>query len=280
MGTDKLGVIAGGGPLPRRVCDAARAQGRDVFVVAIKGQADLSLLDDIPHAEIRLGAAGAAIERLKDEAVRDIVMVGPVKRPSLAQLRPDAEAVRFFATVGTNAFGDDSLLSAVIDFFEGRHGFKVRAVEDFLGPTGVAPGTLTKLGPGAESEEDIRRGLDILTTLGPVDVGQAVIVQQRLVLGIEAIEGTDGLIRRCAQYRRDGAGGTLVKIAKPGQETRVDMPTIGPDTVRNAAESGLAGIAVEARRTIVVDPDTTVAEADRLGLFIVAVTLSGGAGDG
>ncbi len=122
-----------------------------------------------------------------------------------------------------------------------------------------------------QSQADIARGLRVARTLGALDVGQAVIVQQGLVLGVEAIEGTDELLRRCATLRREGVGGVLVKVEKPGQEPRADRPTIGLRTVLLAAETGLRGIAVEANATIVLDRDEVVRTADRAGLFLVGV---------
>jgi DUF1009 family protein len=118
---------------------------------------------------------------------------------------------------------------------------------------------------------DIAHGARIAWALGALDIGQAVVVQQGLVLGVEAIEGTDALLRRCAGLRREGPGGVLVKVEKPGQEQRADRPTIGPLTVALAAETGLRGIAVEAGATIVVDRDETVAAADRAGLFVFGI---------
>ena len=135
----------------------------------------------------------------------------------------------------------------------------------------VPEGPLGEIRPDAQSAADIEHGLRIARALGGLDVGQAVIVQQGLVLGVEAIEGTDELLRRCAALRRDGPGGVLVKVEKPGQERRADRPTIGLRTVTLAAETGLRGIAIEADATIVLDRDEVIRAADRTGLFVVGV---------
>ena len=267
----KLGVIAGGGDLPARICQACVDHDRPVFAIALKGQADLSLLQPYSHVELPLGSVGGAIERFKAEGVEEIVMVGRVKRPSLTQLRLDAEAMKLFTKIGMKAFGDDALLTNIIEYFEKEHGFRICSVDDVLGPTGVKPGILTETRPDDTAERDIARGLDVLRAMGPVDVGQSVVVQQGIVLGVEAIEGTDAMIARAGSLARDGAGAVLVKMAKPDQDTRVDMPTIGLETIRNVAAAGLRGIAIEAGRTIVVDPKDTAEEADRLGVFIIAI---------
>jgi len=269
----KLGVIAGGGDLPIRICEACEESGRPFFVVAIEQQADLAGLSRFPHAVIRLGAAGKAIKRFKEEGIVDLVMAGRVSRPSLAQLRPDAEALKFFTIFGRKVDGDDALLSRIAGYFQDKHGFRVVSVSDILGRTGVGEGVLTRSRPSPEQEQDIARGLSVLKIMGPADVGQAVAVQEGIVLGVEAIEGTDSLIERCGALKRPGAGPVLIKVAKPDQDDRVDMPTIGEQTVENAARAGFAGIAIEAEKTIVVDREDTIEAANRLNLFIAAVTV-------
>jgi DUF1009 family protein len=132
-------------------------------------------------------------------------------------------------------------------------------------------GPLGRVRPDAEAHADIERGLRIARAIGALDIGQAVVVQQGLVLGVEAIEGTDALLRRCRELRRDGPGGVLVKTEKPGQEKRADRPTIGPRTVSLAAESGLRGIAAEAGATLLIDRDEVIRLANQAGLFVVGV---------
>jgi DUF1009 family protein len=127
--------------------------------------------------------------------------------------------------------------------------------------------------PDAEAESDIRHGLEVARVLGQADVGQAVVVQQGLVLGVEAIEGTDQLLARCGLLRREGPGGVLVKIKKPQQDRRADLPTIGLTTLEGARSAGLRGIAVEAGGTLILDRKKLAEEADKAGLFVIGVTL-------
>jgi len=138
----------------------------------------------------------------------------------------------------------------------------------------VPEGRLGKICPDPQSEADIAHGLLVVRAIGALDIGQAVVVQQGLVLGVEAIEGTDELVRRCGALRREGPGGVLIKMEKPGQERRTDRPTIGPRTVVMAAEAGLSGIAIEADATIVLDREEVIRGADRAGLFVVGVRHS------
>lgn len=269
----KLGVLAGGGQLPVRVIEACRASGRDFFVLAFEGHTDPATVTDTPHAWVRLGAVGEALRRLHEAKVEEVVLAGPVKRPSFDDLRPDWRGAMFLAKVGARAFGDDGLLSAVVKELEAE-GFRVVGADDVFGHLRTPAGPCGRLTPNAAAETDIARGIEVLKALGPLDVGQAVVVQQGVVLGIEAIEGTDALLERCVALRRTGRGGVLVKIAKPGQERRVDLPTIGPGTIRRAVAAGLAGIALETGQSLIIDRAAVVRAADEAELFIVGITVS------
>jgi hypothetical protein len=269
-GANTLGIVAGGGGLPRRLVEACHQTGREVFVLALEGAADHETVADVPHAWCPIGAAGRGLALLRENKVRELVLAGGVRRPSLASLRPDWRAAKFFARVGYRALGDDGLLSAVVAELE-REGFRVIGPDQVLRAGLASEGPFGRISPDAQAVADIAQGARIARVLGSLDIGQAVVVQQGLVLGVEAIEGTDGLIRRCAGLRREGPGGVLVKVEKPGQEQRADRPTIGPQTVALAAETGLRGIAVEAGATIVLDRGEVVEAADRAGLFVVGI---------
>jgi DUF1009 family protein len=269
----KLGILAGAGELPSRLVAACRAAGRPVFVIAFEGAADAAALRDVPHAWVRLGAAGEGMRLLKENGVEELVMAGGVSRPTLLSLRPDWRAAKFFARVGYRALGDDGLLRGVIKELESE-GFRVVGVDSILAAALAPQGPLGRLVPDAQAEADIAHGLDVARALGRLDIGQAVVVQQGIVLGVEAIEGTDALIARSGMLRREGPGGVLVKIAKPGQERRADLPTIGEATVAAAAAAGLRGIAVEAGACLVLGQDAVAAAADRAGLFVVGVAAS------
>lgn len=151
-------------------------------------------------------------------------------------------------------------------------GFKVVGAHDVLGDLLAPLGTWGRVRPDEQAESDIRHGVKVAQGLGALDVGQSVVVQQGIVLGVEAIEGTDALIDRVGSLRRSGPGGVLVKLCKPGQDRRVDLPTVGPDTLKRAEAAGLRGIAVEAGGAIVVDLDRLVKEADRAGMFVAGIT--------
>jgi DUF1009 family protein len=267
----RLGIIAGSGGLPRRLIESSRAKGREVFVLALRGEAEPETVENVPHAWCRMGAAAKALELLRDNGVTDLVLAGGIRRPTLSAVRPDWRAAKFFAKVGYRMLGDDGLLSAVVKELE-IEGFRLLGAHELLDEGAAVPeGPLGRLRPNAEAAADIARGIAIARAVGRLDIGQAVVVQQGLVLGVEAIEGTDALLKRCAMLRRDGPGGVLVKLEKLGQEVRIDRPTVGPQTVRLAAEAGLQGIAVEAGATLLLDRDEMVRAADAAGLFVVGV---------
>jgi UDP-2,3-diacylglucosamine hydrolase len=266
-----LGILAGGGPLPGQVAAAAQAAGRRVFMVGLEGSAEAGVLAPWPHEVIRITAPGRILAALHASGCQDLVLIGPVRRPSLFGLRPDAEGARILARIGRAAFaGDDGLLAAVVKVL-GEEGFRVIGAQDVLrealGPAGV----LSLAAPDALAMADIRRAVAVARALGAVDVGQGCVVQQGMVLALEAAEGTDAMLARCAALARPGPGGVLVKLLKPGQERRADLPTIGPRTIGNAAGAGLRGVAFEAGGTILAERTAAVAAVDAAGLFLLGL---------
>ena len=199
-------------------------------------------------------------------------MAGAIRRPSLSALKPDLRAARILARTGAAAFGDDGLLKALISELEGE-GFRV------VGPETIVPGLLAGAGPygahapNGQAVEDIERGIVAARDLGARDLGQGAVVHRGRVLAVEATDGTDAMLARVAEERGGVAGGVLVKVRKPGQEDRADLPAIGPATVVAAAAAGLEGIAVEAGGALVVDRDAMVRAADAAGLFVVGVAV-------
>ena len=264
----RLAILAGRGPLPAQVAAAAHAQGAQVFVLAFEGETDPDLVRELPHRWVPLGAVGRAIDVLRAAKVEEVVLIGPVRRPALASL--DRRGIQLLARLGLRRHGDDQLLRLIVAELEGE-GFRVIGADTLIEDVLATEGPMTRLVPDADAMRDVALGVEVALRLGDLDIGQAAIVQQGLVLGVEAAEGTDALIARCAGLRRPGPGGILVKIKKPGQERRADLPTIGPHTVRLAAETGIAGIAVQAGQCLIIERAEMIAAADRAGLFVIGV---------
>ncbi|CAI9119415.1 LpxI family protein [Brytella acorum] len=271
MTASPVGVLAGGGPLPAQVAEAIEARGGHVFVIAFQDFADLSRLARWPHRVVRLAAAGEILSTLRKAGCRDLVLIGPVRRPALWDLRPDAEGARIMARIGRALFGgDDGLLGALVKVL-GEEGFRIRGAHEFLDQSLGRPGAMGRVRPDAQALQDIRRGVAVIRALGALDIGQGCVVQDNLVLAVEALEGTDAMLARCHALKQPGPGGVLVKTLKPGQEARADMPTIGPVTIRNAAATGLRGVAFQAGSTLLTDPEACVRAADELGLFLFGI---------
>ena len=266
-----LGIIAGSGPLPVHVARAAQSAGQDVFIVGLEGHAEPARLAPFPHAFMRMGAAVRMIALLREKGCRDLVLVGPIKRPSFRDMRPDADGMRLLARIGRAAFaGDDGLLKAVIRVL-GEEGFRVIGAHEVLGGLIGRAGLLTKAAPDDQAKSDIARGIAVCRALGVADVGQGCVVQSGIVLAVEAVEGTDAMLSRCGPLAWPGPGGVLVKLVKPGQDRRADLPTIGEQTVRGAIAVGVRGLAFEGGGTIIIDRDAMVAAADAAGFFILGL---------
>ena len=267
----KLGILAGGGPLPARIVQSCLASGREVFVIAVENESDPKTCEGVPHAWMPLGKVGAIIKRLKAENCTDVVLGGPVRRPSFSKLKPDMRAIKLPGRIRKAAGqGDDAILSILVEELEGEN-FRVVGADDLLNDVAAPEGVLGDKAPSESDLKDIELGVRVARALGALDVGQAVVVHQGVVLGVEAIEGTDALLERCINLKREGQGGVLVKLKKPQQERRADLPTIGANTVRRAAETGLNGIAVEEGQSLILDRIEVVSEANRLNLFVAGI---------
>ncbi len=266
-----LGILAGGGPFPGRVAAAAIAAGRRVFIVALRGFAEPAVVAPYPHEVVRMGAAGEILALLRRHGCQDLVLIGPVRRPSLFDLRPDGEATRILARIGRAAFsGDDGLLAAVVRVL-GEEGFRVLGAHEVLTEAVGPRGVMGRVAPDAQAMADIARAADVVRALGRVDVGQGCVVQQGVVLAVEAIEGTDAMLSRAGPLAQPGPGGILLKLVKPGQDRRADLPTIGPATLHAAAAAGLRGVAFEAGGTLLTDRAGCIAAADASGLFLIGI---------
>ncbi len=267
-----LGIIAGAGRLPLQLVEACQTTGRKVFVLGFDDVTDPATIAHVPNVMVPLGHIGEAITHLRNADVKELVMAGRVPRPAISDLKPDKAAAKLLTRLGSTFFaGDDALLKAVIAFLEGE-GFTIIGAQNVLSNLVAPEGVMGKIQPNADQKADIIYGMEVAKRLGELDVGQAVVVESGYVLGVEAAEGTDALLSRIKMLKQiPERGGVLVKVKKPLQETRVDLPAIGPVTVINVHAAGLGGIAVEASGSLILDREQVIAKADELGLFIVGV---------
>jgi UDP-2,3-diacylglucosamine hydrolase len=267
----KLGVLAGQGALPARLAAAARAAGREVFVVAFEGQTERGAVAGFEHVWAPLAAVGRVLDALRAARCQELCLIGPLDRPDFAQLRPDWTGLRLLPRlIAAARRGDDALMSELVRFLE-EQGFRVIGADAVFADLVMPAGAIGAVAPSESDRADIAKGGALLQALGPFDVGQAAVVREGLVLAVEAAEGTDAMLERCRSLIRERRGGVLVKLPKPGQELRVDLPTVGVATVAGAAAAGLNGIALQAGGALVVDLDAVRRAADEAALFVVGI---------
>jgi DUF1009 family protein len=272
MPHSKLGILAGGGMLPALVRDACRKDDRPYHVIVFEGQGDPAEFADDSHAVVRLGAGGATIKNLKNADCTSMVLAGSIRRPSMKELRPDWWGVKFFATSGAAALGDDGLLSALIKALESE-GFDVVGADELLPDFLMPKGPVGSAMPDETQNADIALAMKAAKDLGARDAGQAVVVRHGEVISKEQADGTDAMLGRLASL--NNSGGILAKAMKPGQERRADLPAIGPDTVINAHAAGLDGVVIEAGNAFLLDRDGTARMADEKDMFLVGVDTEG-----
>jgi DUF1009 family protein len=272
-----VAILCGAGSLPFAVAEAVMKRGRRVVLFAIRGWADPQRVGAYRHHWTTVGQFGRFCRIARSEGCRDVVWIGSVIRPALWRIRPDFRTLRLLPRVWRQyRGGDDHLLSGIAQIFE-EHGFRLVGLPEIAPEILMPTGPVGQRRPSARDEMDIKKGLALLNAVGPFDVGQAVVVANQRVLALEAAEGTDHMLSRIAHLRDAGeieptfGRGVLVKAPKPGQDRRLDLPSIGPRTIEGAAKARLAGIAVAAGTTLVAEPQRVSDAADRAGLFIVGV---------
>jgi UDP-2,3-diacylglucosamine hydrolase len=275
-----IGLFAGRGDLPLKIIAHCHEKRQPLFLVAFEGQTDPEFVIQhqshiAGHLWTHFGAVGKTLRYLKANKVTHVVMAGSMSRPSLLELKLDWKGTQWFAKMGfakmgLKTSGDDGLLSSIVQLLKSE-GLNVLSATDILENLLAPEGVLGSYQPEEADWQDILKGKEIAHLLGIGDIGQAVVVQQGLVLGVEAIEGTESLLSRCAHLRREGRGGVLVKMAKPNQNRAVDLPTIGVATIQQAKAAGLQGIAVESGSTQILDQKAVIKAADEAGLYLIGV---------
>ena len=274
-GEGPVAIICGGGTFPFTVADALLRNNRQVVLFALTGWADPERVKNYSHHWAHVVQLGRFLRLARREGCRDVIFIGTLVRPSLRQLinfdlatlRILPRAIRHFQG------GDDHLLTGMARMLE-DHGFRLLAAHEVAPEILVQEGALGQFSPAANDMADIRYGLEVLRAMGPLDIGQAVVVASRHVIAVEAAEGTDQMLARVAGLRRSKrfraplGTGVLIKAPKPGQDRRFDLPSIGPRTIEGVVEAGLAGLAVIAGGTIVAEPQIVVQKADQAKVFV------------
>ncbi len=268
-----LGIIAGLGDLPVQVADAAIERGQGVFVLRLKGFVEPAL-DSYPGQIAGIAELGKAFKAFKNAGCEQICFAGIVERPDFKDLKPDLKALPLLPkAIAAARDGDDALLRFMVGVFEDE-GFEIIGADEAAQTLTVEAGTLTETKPSDDALADLSKAAEVALEIGRMDIGQGAIVARGLVLCVEAQEGTDAMLDRCAGLPEKLRGtaservGVLVKRPKPQQERRIDMPTIGCTTVDKVAAAGLAGIGLEAGGALILNAERVRARADELGIFV------------
>ena len=266
----RLGLIAGNGRFPFLVLDAARGAGHDVTVVALKEETFPDLADAAarpPSAAVHwisIGQLGACVRHLKDAGVTQAVMAGQVKHTKLFDVRPDLLLGKVLMRLATN--NTDSIISGVADVLRDE-GIELLDSTAFLQPLMARAGTLTRRQPSADDQRDLDVGYRVADAIAALDVGQAIAIKSAAVVAVEAMEGTDAMIARAGQLA--GPGAAIVKVAKPNQDMRFDVPVVGVSTIAAMKAAGATLLSVDAGRTLMIDGDAVVRAADEAGICVV-----------
>lgn len=278
--TGRLAIIAGSGKLPLFLAEAARAAGEDPFVLRLKNEAD-DIWQGFDNAVIGVGDMAGLSALFRQHDIRRVVMSGAVKRrPAFGEIRVNLKSLLKLpmALKTLMAGGDDAVLRMVISLIEAQ-GCEVLGAHEILPGLLASVGPLGSVSPDTDDERDIERAAEAAEALGRLDVGQGAVAVGGRIVALEGVEGTDAMLSRVEGLRAEGRisrrrRGVLVKLCKPQQDLRADLPTIGVSTVENARAAGLAGIAVEAGRALVVEREAMIAAADAAGLFVVGLDRS------
>lgn len=271
-----LGIIAGGGDLPRAIAESVTEDGRKVCVLALLGSAE-NWVTHYPHIWVGLGEVGKANGFLHEQGCHDVLMAGKLERPKWSEIKVEAKFLfRLHRAIAAALKGDDALLRFVVSLFE-DDGFRVIGAAEAAPGLIAGEGVITRRRPSEQDAADMKLAFAIVQKLGALDVGQAAAVCEGLTLAVEAAEGTDRMIARIKDLPEHMRGtskkprGVLVKAPKPIQDRKTDLPVIGAKTVSNVAAAGLGGIAVEAGGALIIDRRAVIAAADAAGIFIIGV---------
>jgi DUF1009 family protein len=262
-----IGIIAGSGRLPFVAAAEARAQGRRVVAIGIRGETDASLagLVDALHW-VRLGQLGAVVKRLRQEGVKEALLLGKVEITHLfSNLRPDLLGARVLFRA--RDMRGDSVLEAIVQTLSDE-GIRILETPPFLGPVLLSAGVLTRRVPSDQEQKDIALGREVARQIAALRIGQTVVLKNGTVVAVESVEGTDAAIRRGGQLARGGV--VVVKVARADQDLRFDLPTVGPETLHALQEASATALALDAGCTLLLDRERFVTGADALNLAVVA----------
>lgn len=269
---EPLAIFAGRGPLPMMLIEDCQKKGRKFTIFLLEGEDYTIDYSAFNPFKIAYGELEKFLTLLNQNQIKNIVFIGGVTKPNFSALKVDKRGAGLLAKILANKIlGDDAVLRTVIKFFE-KEGFRILRIDQLLDCVVSEKSTLTKIQPTKENLEDIAVGVKAIKTFSQFDVGQSIVIAQKQIIAVEALEGTDEMIKRCKNLKVDYTkAAVLVKMKKIKQSMKADMPTIGVETIKNCAASKICGIAIQANSTLVLQKDEVIKTADELGLFLTVI---------
>ena len=266
----KIAIIAGNGSIPFYLIEEFKNIGREYCLIIIEGHGKELSEQYNPDFIVSLSKMGRAVKYVKSLGIKHILMVGGVTRPSLKNIIPDLWTAKLLTTINSKVSGDNSVLSKLTYALE-KEGFIIIAPEEIL-PNLICPkGTLGKIKPNEQNHKDISTGFKVAKIIGANDIGQSLVIENGLIIAVEAAEGTDRMIKRSLSLKKEKKAGVLIKVIKPMQDKRIDRPVIGINTIKEAKIAGLDGIALESNEIIILNYNDVILYADKEGLFVEGV---------
>lgn len=267
---NRIGIIYGDGNYPKRVVQSCLDKKIPCCIIFV-GEICEEFTSKVPFMPTKIGKIGSAVKFFHEHNVNKVVFAGAIKRPNFKELSLDAKGASWLLKLGKSIFaGDDVLLRAISNLLCDE-GFEIVSGTDLIDDIFMDSGVFSKRNPTKSEWIDIKKGFEVAKTIGSLDIGQSVIVCEGDILGVECVEGTNELIKRCAKLRKQKSGGILVKASKPQQDRRLDLPTVGLKTFENLQLNGFSGLAVESESCIVLDRDELIKQFDDFSMFFVGV---------
>ena len=268
--TSKIAIVAGNGFLPVQIIEKCIDIGKPYFVLVVNDHGEEVLKKYNSDFVLHLNKIGKAIKYLKKNNIIELIMIGAVNRPALKNMFPDLWTAKFLASISNKMLGDDKILSNLAIALE-KEGFKIIAPENILPNILSKKGVMGKVYPQESHLRDIKIGFEIAKNIGKYDIGQSLVIEDGLIIALEAIEGTAEMINRASKYKKSQNSAILIKVLKHNQEKRIDRPTIGVKTIEQIAKSGFAGIVTEANEVLIIDYEKTIEIADKNNVFIQGI---------
>ena len=267
-----LAIVAGRGDLPKMIIEKCQKNGNPFFLILLEGENSNSDFISYPHHVVHIGHTGKILKILRDNKATEIVFAGGINKPSMSNMKVDAKGTVLLSKIlGAKLFGDDNVLSTVMNFFE-KEGFKFLGADEIIDDLVAKAGVLGELKPEKDFWQDITIGKNAIKIISELDIGQSLVVQQKQIIGVEAIEGTDALIERSGNLQfKIGRKPVLIKMKKIGQNIKADLPSLGVQTIHNLHKANFAGIAVEAGSSLIINQKEVIRLANEYGLFLVGI---------